>query len=129
MVLHTGGCHCGRVRFEGQAPSRLTVSECNCSMCSRSGYLHLIVRKSHFRLLQGEAFLTTYTFNTRTAQHLFCSACGVNPLYVPRSPPDGYSVNARSLDEGRVDAIVIEPINGREWEKQYPAGRGKLPDE
>lgn len=129
MALHTGGCHCGSVRFEVRAPSRLTVSECNCSMCSRSAYLHLIVRKSQFRLLQGEEFLTTYTFNTGTARHLFCSVCGVKSFYVPRSHPDGYSVNARCLDEGTVDGIIIEPINGREWEKQYPEGRGKLPED
>jgi hypothetical protein len=129
MALHSGGCHCGRVRFEVQAPSRLTVGECNCSMCSRSAYLHLIVRRSQFRLLQGEESLTTYTFNTGTARHLFCSVCGVKSFYVPRSHPDGYSVNARCLDEGTVDAMVIEPVDGRQWEKQYPEGRGKLPDD
>jgi hypothetical protein len=129
MVLHTGGCHCGRVRFEVRAPARIVVSECNCSMCSRSAYLHLIVRKSHFRLVQGEESLTTYTFNTGTAKHLFCSVCGIKSFYVPRSHPDGYSINARCLDAGTVEAITIEAINGREWEKQYPEGRGKLPDE
>ena len=60
MLLHSGGCHCGRVRFEVIAPSRLSVSECNCSICSKSGYLHLVVPKARFRLLQGEEFLTTY---------------------------------------------------------------------
>ena len=129
MVLHTGGCHCGRVRFEVRAPARMVVSECNCSMCSRSGYLHLIVPKSHFRLVQGEESLITYTFNTGTAKHLFCSVCGIKSFYVPRSHPDGYSVNARCLDAGTVEAITIESINGREWETQYPEGRGKLPDE
>lgn len=123
MVLHTGGCHCGRVRFEVRAPTRLKVADCNCSICSKSGYLHLIVRKSEFRLLQGEESLTTYTFNTGTAKHFFCSTCGVKSFYVPRSHPDGYSVNARCLDAGTVEAIEVEPFNGREWEKQYPAGR------
>jgi hypothetical protein len=123
MVLHTGGCHCGRVQFEVRAPARLQVSECNCSICSKSGYLHLIVPKSHFRLLQGEESLTTYTFNTGTAQHFFCSTCGVKSFYVPRSHPDGYSVNARCLDAGTVEALEVAPFNGREWEKQYPAGR------
>ena len=123
MVLHTGGCHCGRVRFEVRAPTRLKVADCNCSICSKSGYLHLIVRKSEFRLLQGEESLTTYTFNTGTAKHFFCSTCGVKSFYVPRSHPDGYSVNARCLDAGTVEAIEVEPFNGCEWEKQYPAGR------
>jgi hypothetical protein len=98
-------------------------------MCSKSGYLHLIVPKSRFRLLQGEESLTTYTFNTQVAKHFFCSACGVKSFYVPRSHPDGYSVNARCLDEGTVEALTIEPCNGREWESQYPQGRGALPDE
>ncbi len=129
MRVHTGGCHCGRVRFEVRAPARLAVSECNCSMCSKSGYLHLIVPRSRFRLLSGESALSTYTFNTGTAKHLFCSVCGVKSFYVPRSHPDGYSVNARCLDEGTVEAMDIEPFDGREWEKQYPQGRGVLPDE
>jgi hypothetical protein len=71
MVPHSGGCHCGKVRIEVIAPSRLSVLECNCSICSKSGYLHLIVPKSRFRLLQGEEFLTTYAFNTHVAKHLF----------------------------------------------------------
>jgi hypothetical protein len=129
MVRHSGGCHCGRVRFEVSAPSRLSVSECNCSICSKSGYLHLIVPKSRFRLLQGEEFLTTYTFNTHAAKHFFCSMCGVKSFYVPRSHPNGYSVNARCLDDGTVETLTIEPFNGREWESQYPQGRGALPDE
>jgi hypothetical protein len=83
MVRHSGGCHRGKVRFEVIAPSRLSVAECNCSMCSTSGYLHLIVPKSRFRLLQGEDFLTTYTFNTTVAKHFFCSVCGVKSFYVP----------------------------------------------
>jgi hypothetical protein len=123
MVIHRGGCHCGRVRFEVEAPSRLAVVECNCSMCAKSGYLHLIVPKSRFRLLQGQDALTTYTFNTGTARHLFCSKCGIKSFYVPRSHPDGYSVNARCLDPQSVEAMDIEPFDGRDWEKQYPEGR------
>jgi hypothetical protein len=111
------------VRFEVDAPSRLQVAECNCSICSRSGYLHLIVPKSRFRLLQGEDALTTYSFNTGVARHFFCSTCGIKSFYVPRSHPDGYSVNARCLDPGTVEAIDIEAFNGREWEKQYAQGR------
>ena len=123
MIVHHGGCHCGRVRFEVDAPSRLQVVECNCSICAKSGYLHLIVPKSRFRLLQGEDALTTYTFNTGVAKHLFCSTCGVKSFYVPRSHPDGYSVNARCLDPGTIEAIDVEPFDGREWDKQYPEGR------
>jgi hypothetical protein len=124
MIKHAGGCHCGRVRFEVLAPARLEVSECNCSICSKSAYLHLIVRRDRFKLLSGQEVLSTYSFNTRTAKHLFCSVCGIKSFYVPRSHPDGYSVNARCLDSGTIESISVRQSNGREWEKQYPADRG-----
>ena len=126
LVTHRGGCHCGRVRFEVRAPAALSVSECNCSMCSKAGYLHLIVRAEHFRLLSGADVLTTYTFNTGTAQHLFCSVCGIKSFYVPRSHPDGFSVNARCLDEGTVREQTVRPFDGRNWERSYPNGRGEF---
>lgn len=124
MITHTGGCHCGRVRFEVIAPAALEVSDCNCSICSKSGYLHLMVPKSRFKLLSGSESLTTYQFNTKTAQHRFCSVCGIKSFYVPRSNPEGYSVNARCLDEATIESMTIRAFNGREWEQQYPEGRG-----
>jgi hypothetical protein len=125
MIVHRGGCHCGRVRFEVTAPAKIEVAECNCSMCSRSGYLHLIVPADRFKLVSGKDALATYSFNTRTAKHLFCSTCGIKSFYVPRSHPDGFSVNARCLDEGTVEQMTVRQTNGREWEKQYPKGRGE----
>lgn len=125
MIKHAGGCHCGRVRFEVLAPAHLEVADCNCSICSKTGYLHLMVPKSRFKLLSGEDVLTTYQFNTRTAKHVFCSVCGIKSFYVPRSHPDGISVNARCLDEGTVEAMTVEKIDGRNWEQHYPAGRGR----
>jgi hypothetical protein len=119
VIRHKGGCHCGRVRFEVDAPARIEVIDCNCSVCAKSGYLHLIVPKQQFRLLSGEQALTSYTFNTRTAQHLFCSVCGIKSFYVPRSHPDGYSVNARCIDEGSVEDMVIVAADGKNWEKTY----------
>jgi hypothetical protein len=115
-VIHAGGCHCGRVRFEVTAPASISVAECNCSICAKSGYLHLIVPKSRFRLLQGEEFVTTYTFNTRIAQHFFCKVCGIKSFYVPRSHPDGISVNARCLDPGTVEHMEVRPFDGVNWE-------------
>ena len=128
MVKHTGGCHCGRVKFEVIAPAKITVSECNCSICSKSGYLHLVVPAERFRLVSGADSLTTYTFNTGTAKHLFCKVCGIKSFYVPRSHPDGFSVNARCLDPGTVEEMSLRQTNGREWEKQYPKGRGEYAD-
>jgi len=124
MIRHTGGCHCGRVRFEIMAPAEIEVAECNCSICAKAGYLHLTVPQSRFRLLAGEDSLTTYQFNTLTAKHLFCKVCGVKSFYVPRSHPDGYSVNARCLDAGTVSGMRLEQVDGRNWEQQFPRGRG-----
>lgn len=119
LIRHTGGCHCGRVRFEVLAPAAVHVDECNCSICGKSGYLHLIVPADRFRLLSGREALTTYTFNTGTARHLFCSVCGVKSFYVPRSHPDGFSVNARCLDEGTVEHMTVVPGDGKNWEQTY----------
>ncbi len=124
MITHSEGCHCGQVRFEVVAPAKIQVSECNCSMCSKAGYLHLVVPANRFRLLSGSETLATYRFNTHTAKPLFCPVCGIKSFYVPRSHPDGYSVNARCLDPGTIEEMSIKQVNGREWEKQYPKGRG-----
>jgi hypothetical protein len=126
MITHRGGCHCGRVRFEVQAPAKIEVTDCNCSICSKAGYLHLIVPAERFKLVAGADALSTYTWNTGTAKHHFCSVCGVKSFYVPRSHPDGFSVNARCLDAGTVEAMSVLETNGREWEKQYPRGRGEF---
>ena len=115
-IVHTGGCHCGRIRFEVTAPAAISVAECNCSICAKSGYLHLIVPKVRFRLLQGEEFITTYTFNTGVAKHCFCKVCGIKSFYVPRSDPDGVSVNARCLEPGTVTRMEVRPFDGRNWE-------------
>ena len=125
MITHRGGCHCGRVRFEVIAPKSLRVSECNCSICSKAGYLHLVVPSAQFKLLSGNDTLTTYSFNTHTAKHLFCSVCGIKSFYVPRSHPDGVSVNARCIDSETIEELTVTPLNGREWEAQYPKGRGE----
>ena len=128
MSWKTGGCHCGAVRFEVLAPDAVEAKECNCSICRRTGYLHLIVEKERFRLTKGADKIATYSFNTGTAKHLFCSTCGIKSFYVPRSHPEGFSVNARCLDEGTVTEIVVTPFNGRDWEKAYPEGHGAALD-
>lgn len=102
--------------YEVEAPEHLEVDECNCSICAKSGYLHLILPGSKFRLLSGEDYLITYTFNTGVAKHTFCKVCGIKPFYVPRSNPDGISVNARCLDPVP-KSIKITPFDGRNWEQ------------
>ncbi len=117
LVMHRGGCHCGRVRFEVRAPAALEVADCNCSICAKAGYLHLIVPADRFTLLSGRDALTTYTFNTGVAKHHFCATCGVKSFYVPRSHPDGVSINARCLDAGTIESLTVVPFDGRDWER------------
>ncbi len=117
MTIHKGGCHCGRIRFEVEAPEDLEVNECNCSICRMSGHLHLIVRKEAFRLVKGQDDITKYQFNTGVAEHYFCAKCGVKSFYVPRSNPDGYSVNARCLDPGTMKSLTVDTFDGRNWEE------------
>ena len=111
-MRYTGGCHCGRVQFEVYIPASPTIIECKCSICAKSGYLHLIVPQSCFRLLRGAESLTTYTFNTGIAKHLFCSVCGIKSFYVPRSHPDSYSVNARCVNALAVERNLVEHFDG-----------------
>lgn len=92
MITHSGGCHCGLVRFEVVAPAHLTVA------------------------------LTTYTFNTHTARHMFCSRCGIKAFYVPRSHPDGFSVNANCIDSDTVEGITVRDTDGRNWEATHGSG-------
>ena len=115
-VAHAGSCHCGRVAFEVRAPADLELLDCNCSMCARSAYLHLIVDAADFRLLAGGDDLVEYTFGTGVAKHRFCRHCGVKSFYIPRSHPDGVSVNARCLDPSTVKSTTIRPYDGRNWE-------------
>jgi hypothetical protein len=115
-VTHLGGCHCHRVRFEIDAPAAIDALDCNCSICRMTGFLHLIVPATRFRLLSGEQELVEYTFNTGTARHLFCRHCGVKSFYVPRSHPDGYSVNVRCIDAGTIERVTITPFDDTDRE-------------
>lgn len=120
-MIHTASCHCGAVVVEVEAPEDIVAYECNCSICERVGYLHLIVPAGQFRLVQGREALTLYTFNTRIAQHSFCKICGVKPFYVPRSNPDGFSVNVRCIDRSTIRSLDVRPFDGRNWEEASAA--------
>ena len=115
-MRYQGGCHCGILRFEVELEDNVTVYECNCSICSKSGYLHLIVAESQFRILSGKEAITTYSFNTGIAKHTFCKFCGIKPFYTPRSNPDGISVNLRCLDS-QPPIAGIERFDGQNWEQ------------
>lgn len=114
--LLTGGCHCGAVRFEVMIEEKPQLLSCNCSMCKKTGFIHLIVGRDQFRLLKGEDMLENYRFNTGTASHLFCKNCGVKSFYIPRSHPDGFSIHAGCLDDFDLSAHTTKPFDGANWE-------------
>jgi len=113
----SGGCHCGAVRFEVHVPDDVELTACNCSICTKSGFLHLIVSDNDFRLIHGKSALTKYTFNTEVARHYFCSKCGIKPFYVPRSHPHGWSVNFNCLDDRQTfKSVITTEFDGSNWE-------------
>jgi len=118
-----GGCHCGRVRFRVRADLD-AVTECNCSICTKKGFLRRIARPGDFELLGGEGELSTYRFDTGVARQTFCRSCGIHAFYVPRSDPDKIDANARCLDGVDVSALRARPFDGKNWEQ---AIAGKLP--
>jgi len=114
----TGGCHCGAVRFEALIRDpRPELLDCNCSMCSKTGFLHLIVPHKNFTLVSGEEALTSYRFGTKAAEHLFCKQCGVKSFYQPRSHPAAWSANYRALDDGHGLDVTIREFDGRDWDE------------
>ena len=123
-MRYTGSCHCKAVTFAIEAPEHIEVEDCNCSICAKAGFLHLILPLSKFTLLHGKDNLTTYTFNTGVAKHTFCRTCGMKPFYTPRSNPDGIDINVRCLDEPRPSMTVVQ-FDGQNWEQHGAALAGK----
>ncbi|MEP4485152.1 MAG: GFA family protein [Halioglobus sp.] len=113
---YSGSCHCKAVTFTVEAPESVEVENCNCSICRKSGFLHLIVPKADFKLRTGADELVQYTFNTGVAKHFFCSICGIKPFYVPRSNPDGIDVNLNCLDTLPAQ-VTVQDFDGQNWEQ------------
>ncbi len=112
----SGGCHCGVVRFTASLPEPpVPALDCNCSICRRTGFLHVMVAHGKFTLERGADALTRYRFGTGAAEHLFCRHCGVKSFYQPRSHPGAWSLNAHCFD-GPVE-LAIEPFDGRDWDE------------
>lgn len=112
-----GGCHCRAVRFEAEVPHAVEILDCNCSICSMTGFRHLIVPHGDFRLAAGEQVLTSYRFGTGAANHLFCRICGVKSFYQPRSHPEAWSLNLNALDDPSLLAVSVRSFDGRNWEQ------------
>lgn len=123
-MRYTGSCHCKAVTFAIEAPAHLEVDDCNCSICAKAGFLHLILPLSKFTLLGGADKLITYTFNSGVAKHTFCSICGIKPFYTPRSNPDGIDINARCLDQ-QPQSLTVVKFDGQHWEDHAGALAGK----
>ncbi len=111
-----GSCHCGAVNFTVSAPLKVVAQKCNCSICAACGFIHYIVPSSRFQLNRGAEVLTEYRFNTGQAKHLFCSICGVKSFYIPRSNPDGYSINVNCVRWPESVEIILEDFDGLNWE-------------
>jgi hypothetical protein len=120
MKTYDGGCHCGRVRYRVTADLG-DVTACNCSICAKKGFLHLIVPTGQFELVSGADDLSTYTFNTGVAKHHFCRHCGIHSFYVPRSDPDKIDVNARCLDGVDAAGLAVVAFDGQNWETAMAA--------
>lgn len=120
----TGGCHCGAVRFTAEVPEVVELLECNCSICRKTGFLHLIVPHSLFKLEAERNALQSYRFGTGAAEHLFCTVCGIKSFYQPRSHPEAWSVHYGCLDPDHGLVAEIRPFDGRNWEQ----ARAALPD-
>ena len=124
MIQVSGGCHCGAVRFTAEMHDPpVPALDCNCSVCSMTGFLHVMVPHECFELLTGRDALASYRFGTGTAEHLFCSNCGVKSFYQPRSHPDAWSINANCLD-APVE-LEIGQFDGRQWESAKAALDGE----
>lgn len=115
-MIYSGSCHCQAVKFEVEAPETIEADYCNCSICAKAGFLHLIVPRRKFKQLSGQDSLTTYSFNTGIAKHTFCKTCGIKPFYTPRSNPDGVGINVNCLDT-KPEAVNITNFDGQNWEQ------------
>jgi hypothetical protein len=115
MAQHTGGCHCGKVRYHVDIDLDQPVLSCNCSMCSKRGGLLAFTKATDFELESGEDALTDYQFNRNVIHHLFCSTCGI--LSFGRGiAPDGsemVAINARCMDGVDLTALDVKDFDGK----------------
>lgn len=112
----SGGCHCGAVRFACEIAESVDVLDCNCSICAKAGFQHLIVPHADFVLEAGAEALLSYRFGTGAAGHLFCKLCGIKSFYQPRSHPEAWSVNFRCLDNVHGLTVRSVSFDGQNWD-------------
>jgi hypothetical protein len=114
LQTYSGGCQCGKVRYQVELDLGAPVTACNCSMCGRAGTLLTFVPAKQFQLLSGEESLTDYQFNRHAIHHLFCKVCGIKS-FARGSGKDGptVAINARCLEGVEVTDLKINPFDGR----------------
>jgi hypothetical protein len=114
-MIYTGSCHCGKIAIEAEGDLEQAV-QCNCSICSKKGYLLWFVPRANLRLLTPESEIATYTFNRHNIQHHFCPTCGCAPFSEGTGPTGEAmaAINVRCLDD-HVDlpTLKIIPYDGR----------------
>ncbi len=113
-MKYKGSCHCGQVSFEVDGTLEQAM-ECNCSHCSRKGYLLWFVPRLQFDLLTPETGLATYTFNKHVIKHHFCPHCGCAPFGFgkDRSGTAMAAVNVRCLEGVELSSLKRVPVDGR----------------
>ena len=115
MQLH-GSCHCGKVAYEVEGDIKEAIS-CNCSLCSRRGGLLWFAPWDKFRLLRGEADLTTYTFNKHHIQHRFCRHCGIQSFAQGKDRQGNAmaAINIRTLEDFDFANVPVRHVDGKSF--------------
>lgn len=117
MKTYTGGCHCQKVRYEVDMEELTEAMSCNCSICSKRGWLLTFVPASSYRLITGADEVTTYNFNKNKIDHIFCKTCGT-ASYGSGSDGAGntmIAINVRCLDDIDVNILKINHVDGKNF--------------
>jgi hypothetical protein len=112
---YSGGCHCGKVRYQAQLDLSKPVIVCNCSLCSRTGTMLTFIPAAQFTLQSGEDSLTDYQFNTKNIHHLFCKVCGIKSFTRGKNKDgsDVVSINTRCLDDVDLKSLTTHEYDGK----------------
>jgi hypothetical protein len=120
LKTYHGSCHCGAVRYEAEMDLQAETHRCNCSFCAKARNWGVTIKPAAFRQLAGEDALTEYTFNSKSARHLFCKHCGGRPFSRGDVPEIGgayVSVNVACIDDISQEELATLPVkymNGRD---------------
>jgi hypothetical protein len=113
-MIYRGSCHCGNIQLEAEGELTQAV-QCNCSICTKKGYLLWFVPRDKMRLLTPQKHLSTYTFNTHRIRHYFCPTCGCAPFGegTDATGATRAAINIRCLDGVDPAGLALVPVDGR----------------